>query len=749
MIRHINALNDTIKYRYHFSQLTDVEYPRYPANNVHYQYGTVSNTDINAVGKVIRQTDASGLQIFSYGKLGELTENIRTFALPYESQTYTFKMHYEYDSWNRIQSMTYPDGEVVHYDYNRGGILKRVTCNKNGVSSEYIRDIRYNKFELKTSVVYGNSTRNVYEYDSLFRLSHLRSYKLHDTLMQDLTYTYDSVGNILQISNSAAMLSNGLGGNYTNIYTYDDLYRLSEALCRGTQVTMSYHANGRIHRKTVKRPDELHGRNSFIVTPFEYLYNSLHSNVVNGIRPYPYTCNPNEYVTIDEKAYNFLWDSCGNMTAHSKLYSDFARTMMWTEDNRLQCVADDSYLSLFLYDAGGERTYKLTGNYRLQNTNGPWFEYYTLENPTLYASPYLVATRHGYTKHYYAEGERIASKIGGGGISNIGHALICSGNTGAWDEALRQLNVSRFLPNSFLDLLSGLYDWRDSLRQENDVYFYHPDHLGSSSWITDANGEAVQHLEYLPWGEDLIDQKLSGFDGVRYTFSAKEKDSETGLSYFGSRYYSSDLSVWLSVGVVDPDGEEIVLETIYKKDANGNDTKEIERFNIRITGKILNCSNKNIDMDQARNDIVNQIESSFSGTTLSGIPVTTTADFTVVNSLKKVDEKDHLIMLSNDVRLTDGNTCKGVVQGYGTTKAWVDADLFKGPYDALNKTGAKAAAHEMGHLLGLGHDSSFTNLMRSPHFGTNISSNQLSKIVKTLQVDQKLNIPKFRLLNNR
>ena len=63
-----------------------------------------------------------------------------------------------------------------------------------------------------------------------------------------------------------------------------------------------------------------------------------------------------------------------------------------------------------------------------------------------------------------------------------------------------------------------------------------------------------------------------------YTFSAKEKDSETGLSYFGSRYYSSDLSIWLSVDpmsdkypslspyvycannpikLVDPNGEEI------------------------------------------------------------------------------------------------------------------------------------------------------------------------------------------------
>jgi RHS repeat-associated protein len=32
-----------------------------------------------------------------------------------------------------------------------------------------------------------------------------------------------------------------------------------------------------------------------------------------------------------------------------------------------------------------------------------------------------------------------------------------------------------------------------------------------------------------------------------YTFSGKEKDTETGYGYFGARYYDSGLNIWLSV----------------------------------------------------------------------------------------------------------------------------------------------------------------------------------------------------------
>ena len=84
------------------------------------------------------------------------------------------------------------------------------------------------------------------------------------------------------------------------------------------------------------------------------------------------------------------------------------------------------------------------------------------------------------------------------------------------------------------------------------------------------------------------------YSSLSYTFSAKEKDAETGLSYFGSRYYSSDLSLWLSVDpmsdkypslspyvycadnpvkLVDPNGEEFVgtdgKKVNVKQDKNG------------------------------------------------------------------------------------------------------------------------------------------------------------------------------------
>ena len=44
--------------------------------------------------------------------------------------------------------------------------------------------------------------------------------------------------------------------------------------------------------------------------------------------------------------------------------------------------------------------------------------YTILDNPTLYPSAYMVVSNKGYTKHYYAGSERVAARIGGGGLGD-------------------------------------------------------------------------------------------------------------------------------------------------------------------------------------------------------------------------------------------------------------------------------------------------------------------------------------------
>lgn len=120
-----------ISYKYHYNQLISIHYPENPQNDIYYVYGDPGKPDhvaANAVGRLYFVEDDLGWQQFKYGKQGEVIEQTRTFALPGSSSkdTITYRMKFEYDSWNRIQKMTYPDSEVVFYSYNLGGMLRKM-----------------------------------------------------------------------------------------------------------------------------------------------------------------------------------------------------------------------------------------------------------------------------------------------------------------------------------------------------------------------------------------------------------------------------------------------------------------------------------------------------------------------------------------------------------------------------------------------------------------------------------------------
>ncbi len=73
-------------------------------------------------------------------------------------------------------------------------------------------------------------------------------------------------------------------------------------------------------------------------------------------------------------------------------------------------------------------------------------------------------------------------------------------------------------------------------------------------------------------GEIFLDQQPFNLYTTRYTFSAKEKDDETQYSYFGARYYDSDLSVWLSV---DPMSDKYPHQSPYMY-CSGNPVMRID-----------------------------------------------------------------------------------------------------------------------------------------------------------------------------
>ena len=92
-----------------------------------------------------------------------------------------------------------------------------------------------------------------------------------------------------------------------------------------------------------------------------------------------------------------------------------------------------------------------------------------------------------------------------------------------------------------------------------DIFYYHTDHLGSTSYITDAKANVAQFDAYLPYGELLVDEHSSSED-MPYKFNGKELDQETGLYYYGARYMNPRTSLWYGV---DPLAEKYVSTGCY------------------------------------------------------------------------------------------------------------------------------------------------------------------------------------------
>jgi RHS repeat-associated protein len=105
--------------------------------------------------------------------------------------------------------------------------------------------------------------------------------------------------------------------------------------------------------------------------------------------------------------------------------------------------------------------------------------------------------------------------------------------------------------------------------EKRSTYFYHGDHLGSAQLVTDYRGEVYEHIEYTPYGELWVEH-APNVEATPFRFTGKERDSETGLYYYGARYLNPQTSMWLST---DPAMGEYIPQAPLNDEArkyNGN-----------------------------------------------------------------------------------------------------------------------------------------------------------------------------------
>ena len=183
-----------------------------------------------------------------------------------------------------------------------------------------------------------------------------------------------------------------------------------------------------------------------------------------------------------------------------------------------------------------------------------------------------------------------------------------------------------------------------------------------------------------------------------YTFSAKEKDSETGLSYFGSRYYSSDLSVWLSVDpmsdkypslspysycannpvkLVDPNGEEIWIvgeDGNQYKYNNGNFYTKDGKLYTPEAGSFLSTAGNAIDK-------------------LKG----TTTGNKLISAFEGPDNKD-VIIKSASKSTCDNLTINFAGEFVSQTILWNTEGTDVQTTNGVQKSSTTDLAHELSHV---------------------------------------------------
>jgi RHS repeat-associated protein len=515
---------------------------------IEYGEGHVEAKARNLRGEVHRRFDPSGLLVherFDFkGNLlhatRRLTDNYVAPVVDWSStavqlELEVFTQRSEYDALDRVTRLfawhTSDERVTVHEPtYNRRGALDThdVVIGARVEGAGYlggrrvraVSDVRYDAKEQRERVRFGNGTMTRYGYDSeTFRLIHLHSSRGADVL-QDLSYTYDPVGNVTETFDAAIQpvwfRDERVDGR--SEYVYDASHRLIEATSRE------------------------------------------HARYESAPRPFARTADPTAFPVTDEtlRAYTqrYAYDAVGNiLEMRHEATGGWRRHYQYaTDSNRLlrtwtgTATEPPPESVAYAYDLHGS----------ILNANGESErQFFRWDYRDVIRSVDLVGGGHAFY-NYDADKQRTRKRIERNG-ARVEDRFYLDGvelyrrfQSGALVEQIETHHV--FLDDQRVLILDDVIETdNENLGTGTLLRYQYGDHLGSVTIELDEYAAPISHEEYHPYGTLAYAARNPSVRATakRYRYTGMERDEETGLSYHTARYYVPWLARWTSA---DPDG---------------------------------------------------------------------------------------------------------------------------------------------------------------------------------------------------
>jgi RHS repeat-associated protein len=403
---------------------------------------------------------------------------------------------YAYDALNRLKTITYPDTATVSYTYDKLSRLQTAT-NENGTVN-----FDYNKMNRVTTVtdVFGQVVD--YNYDGNGNRTKL---SLNSAIVQ--TYKYDTVNRLTKILDSenaaftfdydsaSKLIQQKAPNNVKTTYQYDDLDRLTRITATkgaNTIANFQYQFND---ANDISQEIDPTGAHAFGYDLADRLTAATHSSL------------PSE---------SYTYDGVGNRTS-----SQLSASYNYQRFNRLVSTTNASYV----YDANGNLTSKTdsTGTTQFGWDFENRLRQVTLPNGNVVSYKYDAFGRRV---------DRTANLVSPLPIYSVTRFVYDGG------EVIRDLDGNGA---TLADYINGL-GTDNKLRQTTitSALYFVQDHLGSTRALTTSLGAVAASLNYDSFGNS------SSSSLTRYTYTAREFDSDAGLYYYRARFYDPKVGRFIS-----------------------------------------------------------------------------------------------------------------------------------------------------------------------------------------------------------